>query len=506
MKIAIFNTYDRTGGAAKAAYRLYRGLTLLKHNIHYFVKVKTDDTDDNILQLTTFNKSMLFIDKLIQKYYITRNRTPISNTVFSISYAGVDIPLSQELKNADIINLHWVEKYLSLKSIQQLVNLGKPIVWTLHDEKAFTGGCHYTTGCEEFKTDCGACIQLNNDPYHLAQKILAAKYDLLKDANISIVTPSRWLAKQAKSSMLFKDKEVVAIPNGIDTDTYIPLNKVACKEALNIDSDSLVLQFGAQDNREIRKGFRYLIEAIELCLKNHNFKKMCNENKIIILCVGEPSKEIEALPIETKSVGYIDNDEDMVKLYSATDIFILPSLEDNLPNTMIESLACKTPVIGFETGGIPEVINESNGRIVEYKNSFKLAEAILELTFDNTLRETLADAGHKLVNEKYKLSDQAENYSNFFQTLTQKEKNLTKKKSIDFDIKLDNIVGYATRAEALQNNYLFDTKEGNSNQSYSNVELFNAIDQMSHIKFTKNPLRKMKAYKKMLTIYYKLKR
>jgi len=502
MKIAIFNTYDKTGGAAKAAHRLYSGLILLKQSVHYFVKMKTDLSDDNIEELSTFKKPMLFIDRLIQKYYITQNRTPISNTVFSITYAGVDIPSSKALKDADIINLHWVEKYLSLKSIQQLVDLGKPIVWTLHDEKAFTGGCHYTTGCESFKSDCSECIQLEKDPYHLAQKTLAAKYALLKDANISVITPSRWLAKQAQESMLFKNKEVVAIPNGIDTDIYVPLNKLECKKVLNIDPGSLVLQFGAQDNRELRKGFHYLIEAIEFCLKNNAFKQMCNENKIIILCVGEPSKEIEALPIQTKSVGYIDNDADMVKLYSATDIFILPSLEDNLPNTMIESLACKTPVIGFNTGGIPEVVNESNGRIVEYKNALKLSEAILELTFDDALREKLANSGHKLVNEKYTLSDQAKNYLAFFETLTKKKTTPQKKNSVDFDMIFDDLAGYAVRKET-QHNHSFLADEAHPGASvHSNVELFSALDTMAQIKLTRHPLKKIKAYKKMLTAYY----
>jgi len=506
MKIAILNTYEQAGGAAKAAYRLFQGLRDDGHYAHYIVRTRDGVADPDIIQMSGFNRSMFYLDKLMQKYYIAQNRTPISNTAFTTTYAGVNTLLTDKLKEADIINFHWIEKYLSLQSIKQIIELGKPIVWTLHDEKPFTGGCHYTAGCNAFKEACSDCLQLKYDPYHLAQKTLAAKYELLKDANISIVTPSRWLAERARESRLFKDKRVEAIANGIDTAVYKPLDKAECKRDFGIKSSSIVLQFGAQDNREIRKGFSYLIDAMQHCFRNRAFKQLCDEGKIVILCVGEPSKEIEALPMQNKSTGYIDNDPDMVKLYNATDIFILPSLEDNLPNTMLESMACKTPVIGFDTGGIPEVVNAKNGRVVEKADSKKLAEAILELVFNEKVRTDCGNEGHKLVNSRYKLSDQAKNYLNFFDEILQNKTVRVKKNDVDFNAYFDPIAGYALRLEAKQNNHLFEKRVQSATDIQTDSELLESLDAMCEVELTKNPLKKIKAYKHMLKVYHQTKR
>jgi len=510
MNIAIINTYDQTGGAAKAAHRLYRGLRLNHTDVFYYVRNKTDLADKNIIQLNQFNKSMSFMDELMQKYYITPNRTAISNTLFSITYAGVNTTVSEELKRADIINLHWVEKYLSLESIKQLIDLQKPIVWTLHDERPFTGGCHYTTECQGFKEDCSQCLQLKDDPYHLAKNVLAAKLELFKDANISIATPSKWLASQVKKSTLFKDVRIEAIPNGIDTQIYKPIDKERCKRDLAIDPSSVVLQFGAQNNQEKRKGFSYLIDAMKLCLQNSAFDKLCRDGKVIILCVGTPSREIEELPIQNKSVGYIDNDTEMVKLYNATDVFILPSLEDNLPNTMLESMACKTPVIGFNTGGIPEVVNSENGRVVERENIQQLAEAITELVLDPGLRADLGDTGHQLINSKYKIADQAKNYTDFFNDIRKKKTVEKKEKKIDLNTYFDPVVGYALRSEAKHNNHLFNIPDSSTPKVEKNTrehpELFEAISAICQVKVTTNPLKKIRTYKQMLAIYHQIKK
>ena len=510
MNIAIMNTYDQTGGAAKAAHRLYRGLRLNHPDIYYYVRTKTDFADKNIIQLNQFNKSISFMDELMQKHYVTPNRTAISNTLFSITYAGVNTTVSEELKKADIINLHWVEKYLSLESIKQLIDLQKPIVWTLHDERPFTGGCHYTTDCQGFKEDCSQCSQLKDDPYHLAKNVLAAKLKLFKEADISIVTPSKWLASQVKKSTLFKNVRIEAIPNGIDTQIYRPIDKGQCKRDLEIDPSSIVLQFGAQNNQEKRKGFSYLIDAMKLCLQNHAFDKLCKEGKVIILCVGTPSREIEELPIQNKSVGYIDNDTEMVKLYNATDIFILPSLEDNLPNTMIESMACKTPVIGFDTGGIPEVVNHENGRVVERENTQQLAEAIIELVLNPVLRADLGDAGHHLINSRYKIADQAKNYIDFFNDIRENTPVEKKETKIDLTTYFDPVIGYALRSEAKHNNHLFNIPDSSTPKVEKNIqghpELFEAVKAICQVKMTKNPFKKIEAYKQMLTVYHKIKK
>ena len=508
MKIAIANTYEQTGGAAKAAYRLFRGLQDAGQKVDYLVRTRSGIADPHIVQMGAFNRSMLTVDKLIQRYYVTLNRTSVSNTPFTITYAGVNTTLSKELHDADVINLHWIEKFLSLQSLQQILDLGKPIVWTLHDERPFTGGCHYTSGCEEFKTDCSNCIQLKYDPYKVAKRNLEAKQELFENIDLTIVTPSKWLAETARSSALFGNKRIKVIPNGIDTQVFRPLDKRKCKEEFGIDPSALVLQFGAQDTREKRKGFSSLIEAIHYAMRNERFSKMAREGNIVVLCVGELSSDIEKLPMKSIATGYIDSDAKMVKLYNATDLFILPSLEDNLPNTMIETMACETPVVGYDSGGIGEVVDSSNGRLVPTGESKQLAEVIIEFLFNEKLRLECGNAARQLIEKRYKISHQVEGYLTLFKDLKLSEKKIVKKKSKDFGEYYDPIAGYALRMEARGNNHLFESGQSltKNEMAFSDYEeLMTSIDALCQIHTIKNPLKKVLAYKKFLNIYHNLK-
>ncbi|HFU77671.1 MAG TPA: glycosyltransferase [Epsilonproteobacteria bacterium] len=507
MNIAIFNTYEQTGGAAKAAYRLRTGLTNMNCTVDYFVRSRAKKTDKSVIQMGAFNRSLLHMDKLIQYHYITRNRTAVSNTLFSATYAGVNTGINDRLMQADIINFHWVEKFLSLESIRQIINLGKPIVWTLHDEKPFTGGCHYTAGCEQYKKECFECIQLERDPHRLAQVTLKSKLDLLGNADLTIVSPSNWLAQRAKQSSVFRNRRIEVIANGVDTGLFSPQDKKSCKEELGIDPSTIVLQFGAQDNREIRKGFKFLADAIKQCFQNGDFRRFCREGKIAVLCVGEPTDELDKLEINTIYTGYVDSDLEMVKLYSATDIFILPSLEDNLPNTMLESLACKTPVIAFDSGGIAEVVNHSNGRLIRKEDTKGMAEAILELVFDEQKRVSCAENGRALIEKKYTLGLQAKKYMALFDSVKSDSTSKCTTVENNYMDNFDAIVGYALRTEAKNNNNLFqmELSEKNLKNIPREEELLESLESLCSIKTSRYPFRKMKAYKTMISVYHRTK-
>lgn len=525
MKISILNKFDNRGGAARAAYRLMQALDNQNACVDYFVAEKSLENDHIHKLKFVQNNNRGKLNQLIQKKYINQNRTELSNTYYSITYNGFDIDNQRKLIESDIINLHWVEQIISNEVLKKLVELNKPLVWTLHDMKPFTGGCHYNAGCREFEQECFNCQQLTNDPHHLPHKVLNEKIKILKDANLTIVSPSQWLAKEAQMSALFHDKEIVVIPNSIEIDIFTPIDKQLAKEQLGIDPNKIVLQFGAQDAKEKRKGFEYLIKAIHKALEDHTFKKLCDEKQILILCLGHPSEDITNLPIETMELGFISDDKQLSLVYSATDLFVLPTLEDNLPNTMLESFACKTPIVAFDTGGITDVVKDGeNGIVVPCQDSQSLANGIIELIFDHAKREKYGENGRKFIEEKFKLEDQAKAYISLFEKLIlQKDKKASKNFNEYDDSLYDSIIGYSLRKELESNpnyipNHTLDKKlrelEINLKQKNKEIEWMNVQNvhrfknnfvRICKTRTFRSPIQKIQNYKAIISSLHELK-
>ncbi len=420
MKIVQISTYDTAGGAPRATYRLHKGLRQIGLDCKMLVRHKISK-DETIICVNPKNEDFdkeLVLSTAIQEQYIDSNRTDISNTPFSISYTGYDLSKLSVVQNADIINLHWIAHYQSPMTLHNLFKAGKPIVWTLHDQWAFTGGCHYSAGCKKYCFDCSACPQLSDDPFNVASAFLKDKIDLLKGANLTIVTPSYWLATCVKESRIFKNLRVEVIPNSLETDIFSPIVKAEAKKRLDIAEDTITLLFGAQDGSEKRKGFNELVSALQHCKSDARFQELLINNKIKVLCFGYPSQDLEAIGLPVVSLGYLDSDEKIREVYSAADIFILPSLEDNLPNTILESLSCSTPVIAFSVGGVPDIVESGiTGELVPSYDVRKLGEAILSLIFNPFLRETMGQNGREKIVREYSLDNQANHYLSLYQDL-----------------------------------------------------------------------------------------
>ena len=355
MKVTLVNTYDIQGGAARAAYRLHRGLLQLNQESTLVSRyVKSEDpsiTQVGTEERGTDKSAQTVCFEAIQDEYIDKNRSTLTNTYFSLPYPGYDLTDLQPIHDAEVINLHWVARFQSSATIHRLLRLGKPVVWTLHDMWAFTGGCHYSAGCLKYQSDCDRCLQLQHDPYHLTATILNDKLKFLQEPNLTIVTPSQWLAECAKQSSVFRNHRVDVIPYSLDTDVFVPTPKQDAKNALGIASDCFTIMFGAISISEERKGFFELLQAIWRCRADAKFQKLVDDQKIALLCVGYPNEWVQSLGIPVHTLGYVESDEKMSMIYSAADVFVLPSLEDNLPNTMLEALSCGTPVVAFDVGG-----------------------------------------------------------------------------------------------------------------------------------------------------------
>ncbi len=387
MKIVLLSTFGKQGGAAVACQRISESLN--KNNgIEAKLLVLHKNSENNSVVKVKSNKYSNFIRFAFERLVFWKHeRSKSVRFAFSLSNTGLDISENQLIKEADIINIHWINQgYLSLKNIEQLLNLNKPIVWTLHDMWAFTGGCHYAGDCLNFQKTCGNCHFLKNPKESdLSKKTYHKKLKIFKNKKITVVTCSKWLGDVAKSSSLFKDFRVESIKNPINTEIFKPIGKQKALQNLNIVSNKKTILFGAMNVGDKRKGFEYLKKALFQLSEN----KPDTKNEIEILIFGKQKEEIE-LPFPQKNLSFIKNINDIISVYNAADVLVIPSLEDNLPNTISESHACGTPVVGYNTGGIKEMIeHKKNGYLAKYKSTEDLAEGIYWVLFqtDNSIKK-----------------------------------------------------------------------------------------------------------------------
>jgi len=410
MKILHINNADTKGGAARAGLALNKALQKMGVKSKMLVQSKygEDSTVFPIDQdpvnsiLTLFRKGIDFftIEMLTKKQ---RGR-------FSFPLIGRDISNHTLVKEADILHFHWInEGFLSLGSIRKLLKLNKPIVWTLHDMWAFTGGCHYDGGCNNFTTRCDKCpslkIKRNND---CSSTIFARKINLYKDFNPSIITCSKWLAGEAEKSILLGDKDIRSIPNPIDIKLFKPTDKRKARERFGISPQKIQILFATMTLKEERKGFEYFkYSLIELAKRDKTYK-----DKIELVVMGAADKSSnDKFPFSVKYIGRLDDDKSIVDCYNSADIFAAPSLQDNLPNTVMESLSCGIPVVAFNIGGMPEMVaHKMNGYLAQEKSVEDFANGLEFLVkekdnlneFSKSAREVVLNSfTEEIVTKKY---------------------------------------------------------------------------------------------------------
>lgn len=378
MKIVILNTSEQTGGAAIAANRLMNALR--KNAIDATMLVRDKQTDspyvasiNNTWYLSVVNKFRFIYERLI---IFISNRFSKKN-LFSVSIANTGNNLSEHplVKEADIIHLHWINQgFLSLENIEQLTKLNKPIVWTMHDMWPFTGICHHARECNNFQFTCKNCFYLKKPTeFDLSCKVFMRK-KIVSHNNIHYVACSHWLQEQGKLAFLFSGKQIFSIPNPIDVTVFLPgRSKSATRKKMSIPTDKKLILFGAAKVSNERKGLNYMIDACSYLKKHVGLK-----DEIELVLFGKSDIALDTLfPFKIHYLSYLTRQEDIVDLYNAVDVFVIPSLEENLPNTIMESMACGTPCVGFDIGGIPEMIDhKENGYVAEYKNSRDLAAGI----------------------------------------------------------------------------------------------------------------------------------
>lgn len=410
MKIAIINTDAKSGGAAIAAHRLFvaiKAQNLTTTDISFIVKRSGKDQGAEPVLESKFSEKIAHL-KMMAEYLFTEKilKKPEMHTTFSPASFGVDVWKHPKVLEADVLNLHWVNHgFLSLEGLKNLVALNKPIVWHLHDMWPFTGGCHYAGTCTGFHTGCGNCPMLRSSKKNdLSAKIYREKLAILSQAKITFVGASEWIASEARKSRITENHQVISIPNPINTQIFAPIDKVTTKNQLGWNLDKKWLLFVAANANDPRKGFTYLKQSLQILLKK-------NLN-IGLAILGKPLKteltDLEQMGLEVRQMGYISNNKEKQTIYSAADTFALPSLEDNLPNTVVEAMSCGTPVAAFSIGGLPQLLNQNlNGFSAPEKDSTAFALAIEKTLLNaeqlgrNARNYVLENMSEEVVAKKY---------------------------------------------------------------------------------------------------------
>ena len=417
MKVVLINNADTKGGAARAAYALTKALRKNEVSAEMFVQTKFGEDDfvhtvDNNLLNSVHTLSRKAFD-----YAAINLLTKSERGRFSFPVFGKNISRYNIIKDADVLHLHWInEGFFSLNTFRKIAELNKPVVWTLHDMWAFTGGCHYDGECGNFKLHCAECPSLKfKSGTDASSTIFARKLEIYKRLKLSIVTCSNWLADEARKSILLSNFNIQVIPNPIDTDIYKPLNKAEAKKHFNLAENKLHILFATMTVKETRKGFDYFKKSI---LKLNELDNNL-QNKIELTVLGAADEKLFAdFPFKVNSLGRLTSDEEIVNCYNSADIFVAPSLQDNLPNTVMEAMACGVPTVAFNIGGMPDMIEHNvNGSLAENFSVEDLAAGINLLIDNRELREKFGKLSREKVLENYNEKIVSNQYIQLYKSL-----------------------------------------------------------------------------------------
>lgn len=413
MKVLLVNTSERIGGAAIATQRLMRALNNNGVEAKMLVRDKQTDNPYTVRLPRTVKNNLNFVMERAE-IFLTNRCSKRNLWALDTAAWGADITKLPEYKEADIIHLNWINQgMISLPVVKKILASGKPVVWTLHDMWPFTGICHHAENCTGWLTGCGDCPQLRfpneND---LSAKIFKNKVDAYAQGSLHIVACSHWLAELARRSPLFKGKEVSCIQNAIDTQFYQPGDKLEARKALGLPEDKQMLLFVAYKATDRKKGIDYLIEASNIIAEQHpEWISLLG-----IIPVGLEAESLkDAFACDAYPQNYVTDSAKMRLLYQAADLLVMPTLMDNLPNTIVEAMSCGLPCVGFNIGGLPQMIQDGiNGRLARYRDAEDFAKLTLE-TLVSSSYQMLCKNAHDTAVTQYSEQTVANRYQKLYE-------------------------------------------------------------------------------------------
>lgn len=414
------------GGAGTAALRLHEGLLKCGGNDIFFVQnVAKWKKDTSSLTAQSYQNHCGKFIAPEWKFFLEKNKSALAKypkrpegmEMFTIPWSPTQIKDISELSEIELINLHWISGTLDISQNVEILK-NKKIIWTLHDMNPFTGGCHYAGECKNYTASCGKCPQLGSDrSIDLSNNIWKIKNNAYQHLDINVIAPSKWIAQCAKESSLLKKFPIHVIPNGIPTDIFKPYPQDKIREYLKIPQDSFIIAFGADSVTNARKGFSVLLSALE------ELQKYTSKQDVVLAVFGnEASNSLNNCGFQTIFFNYISEESELAMVYSMADVTIVPSLEDNLPNIVLESLSCGTPVVAFHVGGIPDMVqHQVNGYLAPSKDHVKLAHGIKWIKDQKDEGSDIRTRCREIALRKYDQSLQAKQYLNIYRNILTKQ-------------------------------------------------------------------------------------
>lgn len=410
MKVLHLSTFDIEGGAARAAWRIHMGLRAGGTDSRMLVQTKTSgdpSVEERDCPLArTLGKFRPAAEILPILAY--RGRPP---THWATEWFPTTINRQIESLNPDIIHLHWICRgFMSLADVGRLC---RPVVWTFHDSWAFTGGCHVPGSCTLYQKQCGMCPQLASTVADdLSRWIWEQKTKRWQHTPITIVTPSHWLAECSRSSSLFGKRRTEVIPNGIDTSQYRPIPMNESRLALGLPQNrKLILVSAMNATLDVNKGFRHL----KACLQHLAASGWRDKVELLVVGQAAPVTPVNA-DVPIRFLGVLKDEQSMRQVYSAADVTVLSSIQENLPNSIMESMACGTPVVAFNIGGIPELVDHHvSGYLATPFDAVDLAKGIQMVLLDDNNRTRLSAMARQKVESTFDSSRITRQYQSLYE-------------------------------------------------------------------------------------------
>lgn len=424
MRIAIINSYT-VGGAARAALRLHQGFRSIGIDSQ-FLNMQTSDPSLNmrVPSIGLGKRTSKFFGRVMSRVkrqleYASRSGKKLKSTpdceIFSSPKSRFYRGLEEFVEDSDVLNLHWVAGFVDLPSFLKNCGGRKPIIWTLHDMRAMTGGCHYNVGCNKYESACRNCPQLlhqgKNDASARNFETMLKTFDYLNPSDLTIVCPSRWLQEEVQKSRLLKRFSCYNILNGLNTSVYFPVPQTSARQSLGLPLDKSIVLFAAESLSNRRKGFDLLLEAFK--------SSYLRKKDPLIVTVGGGDNGLRQLGYPSVHYGSVASEDFLRIIYSAADLFVIPSRQDNLPNTALEAIACGTPVVSFRIGGIADVVRPGlTGWLADSPNSQGLCDAIAVALDDlRDSAKSVRSTCREVALSEFSFSLQARRYESLFNKL-----------------------------------------------------------------------------------------
>lgn len=411
-RVIHLNTFASTGGSARAVKRLNRGLASLGVESKVCAQIN-EDADPSVIGPDSKTQKLihrlrLYADRIPLYFYRSRKVVP-----YDPQWLNSNIPAKILSHQADLYHCHWING--GFISIEEMSKFDKPLVWTLHDMSAFTGGCAYSENCDNYKKLCGACPQLGSHSQgDVSRWIWQRKNRHWKNQKFALVTPSRWLKDCAKSSSIFRDRDIEVIPNGLDLEVFKPLPRSLCRSILKVPENQTVILYGAINAvSDPRKGFDLFWDAI----KTLGQKQKIDSVRCLIFGTYQPAN-LPPIGIPLTFLGPIYDEISLAVIYSAADVMIVPSRQEAFGQTASEALACGCPVVAFNATGLKDIVDhEINGYLAKAYEAQDLAKGIdLVIANPDRQKRMSIEARNKALRE-FDIIRMAVKYKNLYESI-----------------------------------------------------------------------------------------